>query len=99
MMIGLTTPDASGNPIPGAAQSWDVSADGTIWTFHLRKETWSDGAPVTVNDFVFAWRRLLDPATASRYAYNLWLIKNAQAITSEKLPLLALGVTAKTISP
>ena len=95
MMIGLTTPDASGNPIPGAAQSWEVSVDGKTWTFHLRKEDWSDGVPVTANDFVFAWRRLLDPRTASRYAYNLWLIKNAQAITSGKLPLPALGVTAK----
>ena len=93
-MVGLTTLDAAGRPIPGVAQSWTVSPDGKIWTFHLRKALWSDGKPVTAGDFVFAWRRLLDPKTASRYAYNLWPVKNARAVNGGKLPITALGVEA-----
>jgi len=71
-----------------------VSADGRTWTFHLRRHLWSDGTPVTAEDFVFAWRRLLDPKTGAYYAYNLWVIKNAHAISAGKLPPASLGVTA-----
>ncbi len=95
VFTGLTTLDASARPIPGAAERWDVSKDGLTWTFHLRKEQWSDGRPVTADDFVFAWRRLLDPKTAAPYAYNLWVLKNARAISNGKMPPTALGVTAK----
>jgi oligopeptide transport system substrate-binding protein len=95
MLMGLTTPDTRGEPIPGAATRWEVSPDGKSWTFHLRKEVWSDGTPVTADDFVFAWRRLLDPRTASRNAYILWVIKNGEAVTAGKLPPTALGVRAK----
>jgi oligopeptide transport system substrate-binding protein len=95
MLMGLTTLDAAARPIPGAAERWDVSADGLTWTFHLRDHTWSDGVKVTAGDFVFAWGRLLDPRTASRYAYNLWVVKNARAISDGKLPSSALGVVAK----
>jgi oligopeptide transport system substrate-binding protein len=94
LMVGLTTMDAAARPIPGMAESWTVSPDGKVWTFHLHKAQWSDGTPVTAGDFVFAWRRLLDPKTASRYAYNLWLLKNAKAISSGKLPPQSLGVEA-----
>ena len=94
LMVGLTTLDAAGRPIPGVAQSWTVSPDGKTWTFHLRKALWSDGKPVTAGDFVFAWQRLLDPKTASRYAYNLWVVKNARAVSGGKLPVTALGVEA-----
>ena len=92
LLIGLVTEDAAGQPIPGAATSWKVSPDGKTWTFHMRKHVWSDGVPVTSQDFAFAWRRLLDPKTAAPYAYNMWVVKNAKAITDGKLPPSALGI-------
>ncbi|MBS0472219.1 MAG: peptide ABC transporter substrate-binding protein [Proteobacteria bacterium] len=94
MLVGLLTVDAGGRPIPGAATSWSTSPDGLTWTFHLRKHVWSDGRPVTADDFVFAWRRLLDPKTGASYAYNLWVVKNAHAISQGKLKPEALGVRA-----
>ena len=69
LFIGLVAVDSSGNTIPGAAESWTVSADGKVYTFKMRKDgIWSDGTPVTAKDFVFSIRRVLDPATASEYA-------------------------------
>ena len=94
ILVGLTTMDAAAQPIPGAATSWTVSPDGKTWTFHLRDHVWSDGRPVTAADFVFAWRRLLDPRTGASYAYNLWVVKNAHAITAGTLPPSALGAVA-----
>jgi len=94
MMIGLTTEDAKGEPIPGAAESWETSQDGLTWTFHLRDHQWSDGQPVKADDFVFAWRRMLDPKTAASYAYYLYLVKNAQAVNTGKMPVTAVGVSA-----
>jgi oligopeptide transport system substrate-binding protein len=94
LMVGLTTLDAAARPIPGIAERWEVSPGGLTWTFHLRKARWSDGTEVTARDFLFAWRRLLAPATASRGAPNLWVIKNAHAVTSGALPASALGVSA-----
>src|ERR1044072_2655894 len=70
LMVGLTTLDAAGHAIPGMAESWTVSPDGLTWTFRRRRALWSDGRPVTADDFDFAFRRLLDGKTASRYAYN-----------------------------
>jgi len=93
LLIGLTTEDAAGQPIPGAATRWTVSPDGKTWTFHIRNHVWSDGAPVTAQDFVFAYRRLLDPKMAAPYAYNLWVVKNAKAVNEGKLPASALGAT------
>jgi oligopeptide transport system substrate-binding protein len=94
LMVGLTTLDAAARPISGMAERWTVSKDGLTWTFTLRKAVWSDGAPVTADDFDFAFRRLLDPKTASRYAYNLWIIRNGQAASAGKAPLTALGIAA-----
>ena len=94
MLVGLTTEDAKGEPIPGAAQHWESSADGLTWTFHLRDHQWSDGQPVMAGDFVFAWQRILDPKTAAPYAYYLYLIKNAQAVNTGKMPSTELGVSA-----
>ena len=63
---GLTTYDVKGDVVPGAAESWEISDDGKTYTFHLRKDgKWSNGDPVTANDFVYAFQRLVDPATAS----------------------------------
>ncbi len=94
MMVGLTTLDAAARPIPGIATRWETSQDGLTWTFHLRESRWSDGTRVTAQDFLSAWRRVLDSKTASRTAQNLWLLKNARAISAGKLPPTALGVTA-----
>jgi oligopeptide transport system substrate-binding protein len=80
MFMGLTTEAADGSVIPGAAESWQVSDDGTVYTFKLRDHTWSDGTPVTADDFVFALRRILDPAQAAEYASLLYTIKNAKPL-------------------
>ncbi|HYF22368.1 MAG TPA: peptide ABC transporter substrate-binding protein [Caulobacteraceae bacterium] len=95
MLVGLTTDDASGKPIPGAAESWTTSADGLTWTFRLRPgAVWSDGAPVTSEDFVFSLRRIMDPKTAAEYASLLYPILNAQEVNEGKLPPERLGVRA-----
>ncbi|ONI44116.1 ABC transporter substrate-binding protein [Candidatus Epulonipiscium fishelsonii] len=75
--------DVNGEIRPGMAESWDISDDSLVYTFHLRDAVWSDGQPVTANDFVFAWKRAADPKTASEYAYILESanIKNSGAIT------------------
>lgn len=94
LLVGLTTENAAAQPIPGMATHWTISDDGLTWTFFLRRAQWSDGVPVTAEDFVFSWRRLLDPRIAAPYAYFLYLIKNAQAVNAGKQPAEALGVRA-----
>jgi oligopeptide transport system substrate-binding protein len=90
---GLVTLAKDGTPIPGTASSWDISADGKTWTFHIRKNArWSNGAPVTANDFVYAWRRQVDPATGSEYSQALAPIENALDIASGTVPVNKLGV-------
>lgn len=93
---GLVAEAADGSLIPGAAESWEVSVEGTVYTFHLRGDgRWSDGRPVTAQDFVYAYRRALDPKTASDYAFILWPIANAEAATKGDEGALAnLGVRA-----
>ncbi|HKY18806.1 MAG TPA: peptide ABC transporter substrate-binding protein [Rhizomicrobium sp.] len=95
LMMGLTTEDPQAHPIPGMAERWTTSPDGLTWTFFLREALWSDGVPVTAEDFVFAWRRLLDPATAAPYAYFLYVVKNAALINAGKMPLNVLGAYAR----
>jgi oligopeptide transport system substrate-binding protein len=94
LMVGLTTPAGDGTTMQGAAESWYASPDGMIWTFHLRDFAWSDGTPVTADDFLYAWRRVLDPKSAVDYASILYLFKNAAAVKAGKLPVDALGVRA-----
>ncbi len=95
MFMGLTTEAADGSVIPGAAESWQVSDDGLVYTFKLRDHNWSDGVPVTADDFVFAFHRILDPATAAEYASLLYTIKNAKAINEGAIEDLdRLGVQA-----
>lgn len=79
---------------PAGAEKWDISSDGTVWTFHLRDYKWSDGKPVTAQDYVYAWTRLLDPKTASEYAYFGYMIKNAKAFNEGKAKAEDLGVKA-----
>ncbi len=94
MLLGLTTEDPAGKPIPGAAESWETSDDGLTWTFHLADQQWSDGQPVTADDFVYAWRRILDPKTAAQYASLLYPFKNAEAINAGKMKPDQLGARA-----
>ena len=95
LFTGLVAVDAEGNAIPGAAESWTVSPDGKTYIFKMRKDgKWSDGTPVTANDFVFSWRRVLDPKTASEYASMAFPVLNAEAFNSGKAKPEDLGVKA-----
>ena len=94
MFIGLFTENAAGEPVPGMAENWITSDDGLTWTFTLREASWSDGVPVTANDFVFSLQRILNPETLAQYASLLFAIKNAEAVNSGKMPTDALGVRA-----
>ncbi|MCC6918740.1 MAG: peptide ABC transporter substrate-binding protein [Alphaproteobacteria bacterium] len=95
MLEGLTTEDVDGKIVPAAAESWDISADGRTWTFHIRPNAlWSDGTPVTADDFVYSWRRLMDPKTAAQYASILYVVKNAERVNKGELPLEQLGIAA-----
>ncbi len=92
---GLVMQDEKANLIPGAAESWTVSDDGTVYTFKLRKDAqWSDGSAVTAGDFVYAFQRLEDPATAAEYASMLYPIKNAEAVNSGKAKPEEIGARA-----
>ncbi len=95
MLIGLTNTDPDGKTIPGMAEKWE-SADGKVWTFHLRDAKWSNGDPVTADDFVYSFRRLLDPKTASPYASYLADAKvlNAQDVVDGKKSPDSIGVKA-----
>ena len=76
---GLTSFDSKGVPQPGVAERWEISPDGLHYTFHLRHEArWSNGDPVTAEDFLYSWRRTLLPATASEYSYQLYYIRGAK---------------------
>ncbi|WP_421934917.1 peptide ABC transporter substrate-binding protein [Phenylobacterium sp.] len=94
LMVGLTTDDKDGKSVPGMAERWTTSPDGKTWTFYLRDAVWSDGVPVTADDFVFALQRIMDPKTASEYASLLYFIRNAQPVNEGKAPKDALGVRA-----
>lgn len=95
LFLGLTTFDAHGRTIPGAAASWEMSADGLTYTFHLRRDlTWSDGAPFTADDVVFSFQRLLDPMTAADYASNLYILVNGRETNTGQAPLSSIGARA-----
>ncbi|HBI9836944.1 TPA: oligopeptide ABC transporter substrate-binding protein OppA, partial [Escherichia coli] len=93
---GLLVSDLDGHPAPGVAESWD-NKDAKVWTFHLRKDAkWSDGTPVTAQDFVYSWQRSVDPNTASPYASYLQYghIAGIDEILEGKKPITDLGVKA-----
>ena len=74
------------SPRPGAAESWEISPDGTVYTFHLRKNgRWSNGDPVTAQDFVESYHRVLMPSMGSQYSYMLYPLKNAEAFNLGKI--------------
>jgi oligopeptide transport system substrate-binding protein len=92
---GLTAVAPRGGVIPGAAESWDVSADGRVWTFHLRPTArWSNGDAVTAEDFVAGLRRSADPATGSSTSQILAPIANAAEVIAGRVPARQLGVAA-----
>ena len=93
---GLLVSDLDGHPVAGVAEKWD-NKDFKVWTFHLRKDAkWSDGTPVTAQDFVYSWQRLADPKTASPYASYLQYghLANVDDIIAGKKPATDLGVKA-----
>ncbi|WDU82218.1 peptide ABC transporter substrate-binding protein [Caloramator sp. Dgby_cultured_2] len=96
---GLTKTDTKDNKsdviVPGVAYKYEVSKDGLVYRFYLRNNAyWTDGKRVTAQDFVYSWTRLLDPNTASDYAYLLYPIKNAEAFNQGKAKASDLGIKA-----
>ncbi|NOH67537.1 ABC transporter substrate-binding protein [Vibrio rotiferianus] len=96
LLEGLVNQNADGDTIPGVAESWETP-DNKTFTFHLRKDAkWSNGEPVTAQDFVFSWQRAVDPATASPYSWYMEYtkMKNAKDIVAGKKDKSELGVKA-----
>ncbi len=87
LIEGLVSEDPKTlKPLPGVAESWDISEDGLLYTFNLRKNAkWSNGDPVTAHDFVYSYRRILNPNLASQYASMLHGLKNARKYHEEGL--------------
>ncbi|MBY5943794.1 ABC transporter substrate-binding protein [Photobacterium rosenbergii] len=97
LLEGLVNQDENGNTVPGVAESWETT-DNRSFTFHLRKDAkWSNGDPVTAHDFVYSFKRAVDPATASPYSWYLEMttMKNADEIIAGKADKETLGVSAK----
>jgi len=94
---GLMNQDGDGNLIPGVATGYTTNDAKDVYTFTLRNNArWSDGNPVTAHDFVYAWRRLADPATASPYSWfaDIMALENVGAVMSGESPPEALGIRA-----
>src|SRR5688572_2033169 len=95
---GLVAEDALADAIPGQAESWDISADGLTYTFHLRDGIkWTDGEPVKASDFEYAFRRLFNPATAADYAYLQYPIKGGSEIADGSMPVDSADFGVKSI--
>jgi len=96
LMVGLTEFDRDLKPVPVVAKSWNVLDGGKRIVFHLRHDaTWSDGKKVRAQDFEYSWKRLLNPRTASEYAYILFDILNAQEYQQGKIQQEAIGIKAR----
>lgn len=92
---GLVSSGPGGQVMPGVAESWEISEDGTVYTFQLRDNArWSNGDPVTAEDFEYSLRRSVDPATLSNYGIMLRPILNAPEVIAGELPPEKLGVRA-----
>ncbi|WP_419471634.1 peptide ABC transporter substrate-binding protein [Gottfriedia acidiceleris] len=94
VLEGLYRLDRQNKPQPAMAKSVEISKDKKTYTFNLRDAKWSNGNLVTAQDFVYAWKRAVDPATAAEYAYILFDVKNAEEINNKKMPVDQLGVKA-----
>lgn len=85
---GLYRIGPENTPVPGMAESHEVSEDGTVYTFKIRKDAvWSNGSPVTAHDFEYAWKRAINPETQAIYSYLMLDIKNAANVQTEEDPL------------
>ena len=91
---GLMREESNSNIEPAVAESYEVSEDGTVYTFHLRDCKWSDGQPVKAGDFEYAWKRALNPDTAAEYAYQLFYLKNGEEYNTGKATADDVGVKA-----
>lgn len=92
---GLTARDKENKITEGVAEKWDISSDKLKYTFYLRTNAkWSDGKIITTKDFVYSWRRAVDPKVASQYSFQLENIKNAKAIIKGDMPKETLAVKA-----
>ena len=92
---GLMKLDKDGKIVSGAAKSYEVSEDGLVYTFKIRDDAkWSDGTDLTADSFVYSWRRLVDPLTASDYNYMIDMVKNANEIMDSKMDKSELGIKA-----
>lgn len=92
---GLLTKDINGKIVGGSSDKWEISEDKLKYTFHIREDAkWSDGKKLTADDFVYSYRRVVDPKTASPIAYLMYYIKNAKDINIGKKSIESLGVTA-----
>lgn len=98
---GLVRKDAKTmTAAPGVAERWDVSADGRTYTFHLREDAvWSDGTPLTTADFLYSWKRLLNPETGAEYAYILYMVKHAETLNTATRKAAALTSLATEALP
>ncbi|MBM6594505.1 peptide ABC transporter substrate-binding protein [Microvirga pudoricolor] len=95
LLEGLVTYNAKGEAVPGQATKWEISDDGKTYRFTLRDGIkWSNGDPVKASDFVFSYRRIIDPATGAKYANILYPIKGAEAANKGQGKLDDLGVKA-----
>ncbi|MFP3387906.1 peptide ABC transporter substrate-binding protein [Brevibacillus sp. SIMBA_040] len=91
---GLTRIGADGKAHESAAESYTISEDMLTYTFKIRDAKWSNGDPVTAKDFEYAWKRALDPVTASNYAYQLYYVKNGEKANKKEVSLDDVGVKA-----
>ncbi len=96
VFAGLVELDENNQPQKDLAESWDVSDDGLVYTFHLTDTNWSNGTPVTAHDFVYGWNRLIAQETASQYSFIMETIKvkNAAAVTNGEMAKEELGIKA-----
>ncbi len=92
---GLTVLNDKDAPVPGVAEKWEISADGLTYTFRLRANArWSNGDPVTAHDFEYAWKTALSPALGSKYAYQLYYVRNGESYNKGQAAAETVGVKA-----
>lgn len=96
MFVALIGYDPVANEIyPRGATSWTISDDGLVYTFDIRTDwNWSDGSPVTADDWVYGFQSVVNPETASPTAFRLSIVENAEAVTNGEMPVESLGVAA-----
>src|SRR5690242_2217558 len=97
LWAGLMKFNADFQPVPHVAEKVTSNADGSVWTFQIRKDSkWSDGSPCTAKDFEWSWKRQMDPASKNPYSSYFYDIKGAEAFNKSKVPdASGVGVVAK----